>query len=843
MNKRKRDRSRAKLRRALATSTDWVGGLGNSMVTDPIVFGQRDSADHVFRRAATLTPNSLDSGARRVRSVLTTEDPAGVYDFRRGQVVLEVLLVSGAQYESQTPLIRDHRQYDSLAVCGSVTDTTAERDELLGWLSFGRDLDEESEAIWRRVDQGHLRRVSIGYTYGDGDYVTIPAGRSQKVGSRNFTAPAERDLRVVTRWWLREVSLVVVPADPRAQMRDAQAADPSRGTVPDGGQTLDLPTAPTSITRDSGEDESAMKKYLRFLHKHGLATSVTNETEALRWASDGNLTDAQLNEFAKLCAEDNISFVVAQAKTKSESPTPAPGTSAGGGGNPGGAGPVSGSEPGEGSGTRSHQPQTGNPGPGGNATNPGPGPDPVQAGITAERNRVAAIRELHRAHPDVPQDVVDRLESDGSSLEHAREAFLTAMRGREPGAPAVHARGSQQITRHVLQAALLERAGIRADSEFLDSDVVRSASREENLDIGWLCNQRTDEGRDTRERNYDLAHQRGLDSIHTMQLCRAIAELETNERYYDDEQVLQRAFSNGGFTAVYGAVQHMALLASYAITEATYQRFCEVRDVSDLRKHTEAEMTGIGRLKKQGKNPGKAATLNVDDPVLSAIIASRYAGKLQVTDQMVINDFYGVIGQLPAELGKTCRHMINDLAFAQVLRTDNLDDGSPRYDAALGNSMDHAAIDEDMWDKAGTMLLAKKQGNRRINLEQGAVLAGVGKSPKVRKWMSSQTIAEADNPHRGTYDVITDTAVDLGVMDPQDDDLEIAGTPNNLYLFTGSDTRRSITVAFRRGTNRGPVVRNYMLTQGEWGIGWDVFMDMGAAFRRRLGTARIRITG
>lgn len=835
MNKRKRDRSRAQLRRALIDSAETVDRLGNSMAG---TYLQRDAADNVFRRAASLAPGSLNSESRRVRSVLTTEDPAGVYDFRRGQVVLEVLLVSGAQYESQTPLIRDHRQYDSLAVCGSVTEMSGERDELLGWLCFGRDLDEESEAIWRRVDQGHLRRVSIGYTYGEGDYVTIPAGRTQKVGSRSFTAPADRDLRVVTRWWLREVSLVVVPADPRAQMRDALLASQSRGTVPSGEQTFHLPTAPTSNTRDHGEDDSAMKKYLRFLHQHGLATSVTNETDALRWASDGNLTDAQMTEFAKLCSEEDITFVVAQARTKSAAPP-----SEGGANSeplPGDNSPAPGNTEG---GTRSNPNSPNGTAPAGGNTNPGTGPDQVQAGITRERNRVAAIRELHRSHPDVPQTVVDRLETDGSTLEQAREAFLTAMRNHEPGAPAVHTRGTGQITRHVLQAALLERAGIRPDSEFLDSDLVRSASREENLDIGWLCNQRTDEGRDTRERNYDLAHQRGLDSIHTLQLCRAIAELETNERYYDDEQVLRRAFSNGGFTAVYGAVQHMALLASYAITEATYQRFCEVRDVSDLRKHTEAEMTGIGRLKKQGKNPGKAATLNVDDPVLSAILASRYAGKLQVTDQMVINDFYGVIGQLPGELGKTCRQMINDLAFAQVLRTDNLDDGSPRYDAALGNSMDHAAIDEDMWDKAGTLLLAKKQGNRRINLEQGAVLAGVGKSPKVRKWMNSQTINDADNPHRGTYDVITDTAVDLGVMDPQDDDLDVAGTPNNLYLFTGSDTRRSITVAFRRGTNRGPVVRNYMLTQGEWGIGWDVFMDMGAAFRRRLGTARVRITG
>ncbi len=54
-----------------------------------------------------------------------------------------------------------------------------------------------SKASGAASSKGHLRRVSIGYDYTRDDYVTIPAGETASVGGRSFTAPKDRDLRVV----------------------------------------------------------------------------------------------------------------------------------------------------------------------------------------------------------------------------------------------------------------------------------------------------------------------------------------------------------------------------------------------------------------------------------------------------------------------------------------------------------------------------------------------------------------------------------------------------------------------------------------------------------------------
>ena len=45
-----------------------------------------------------------------------------------------------------------------------------------------------------------------------------------------------------------------------------------------------------------------------------------------------------------------------------------------------------------------------------------------------------------------------------------------------------------------------------------------------------------------------------------------------------------------------------------------------------------------------------------------------------------------------------------------------------------------------------------------------------------------------------------------------------------------------------QGTPATYITRSGMLNQGEWGMYWDVYMDVGAALRRRICTVRITIS-
>jgi hypothetical protein len=799
-----------------------------------LVRSMRNDPAPVFSREASLVANSLDSDKRRIRWVLTTEDPAMVYDYNTGRVVLEVLLMSGANYESQTPLLRDHSQYSVTSILGSVTEHAVERDELLGWLNFGRELDDTAEAIWRRVEQGHLRRGSVGYNYSRNDYVTVAAGETMSINGRQFTAPKDRDLRVVKKWNLREFSMVVIPADARAQ---AKQQDP-RGTAqqPATNSTTESPEASANGSPNSRSTEDEMKKFLKFLHAAGLQASITNTEAALDWARSGNLSADQITELAAACKEDGVEFDPASATAKRSASTNT----------------RSGTEQTNATEASANGSQT-------RQSSDAPIADPLaieraaQAAITAERARIASIRELHTAHPDVPAATVTRAESEGWDLARTQSEFLTALRSsRQPGVPAIHSRGRHQIDLRTIQAALLSRrdlgiaGGITPDHSVFRNDVINTVTRRRELQADWMAGiPERGERRDNFEMAFDRVDQLGLRNLSFMRAAELILELETGERHFDESEILERAFTSAAFQAVFGAVIHMQLLASYAATPATYTEFCEVLEVGDFREHRDADMGQVGRLKKQSsKTPnGQAALLNVDDPALVSIMAERYAGILKVTDQTIIQDSFGVVGMLPAELGATCQQMPSDLAFAQVLNTANLADGAARYNVTEGNTMSVVQFDEAALTQLGVRLKAKQVGNRRIVVEGSSLVAGVTQAPNCRKQMTSQYgVNEQDNPHRGTYRVVEDSAVDLGVLNPADNDAVIAGTPNSIYAFAGG-TKRSVAVAFRRGTNRGPITRSGMLTEGQWGMYWDVYMDVGAAFRRRIGTVRVVVTG
>jgi hypothetical protein len=349
------------------------------------------------------------------------------------------------------------------------------------------------------------------------------------------------------------------------------------------------------------------------------------------------------------------------------------------------------------------------------------------------------------------------------------------------------------------------------------------------------------------EQAFDIAGQQGLRGASLMRMAELCVGLSDSRRYYSDDEIMERAFSSGDFAAVFGAVIHMQLLASYARSAAVFREFCEVREVGDFRKHNTADMAHVSRLKKMGKNGGNAALLNTEDQFLTELLIERFAGHLVVDDQTLINDTFGVSDMLPSEIGEMCNSMVDDMAMSEVLATGNLADGRARYNNTDGNQFSIAAIGEAALTTLNSKMKAQKIGNRRIDVRNSVVVAGTLHAPTLRRWATSEFVADnMRNPHQNSFRVAEDTAIDLGVNDPRADDVAIAGTPASVYGFA-TGTKRSIVVAFRRGTGQGPVTRPPVSldssTIDRWGLAWKVYMDMGAAFQRRIGTVKMTITG
>lgn len=112
-------------------------------------------------------PLTLDESARSVEVVASTQAPVTVFDFEEWQPIREVLLMSGCQIpeSGRVPLLDCHSREHAGDIVGSFDHIRVEDGpqgpQLVGRAVFSATPD--GEAPFRKVVEGHLTDVSVGY--------------------------------------------------------------------------------------------------------------------------------------------------------------------------------------------------------------------------------------------------------------------------------------------------------------------------------------------------------------------------------------------------------------------------------------------------------------------------------------------------------------------------------------------------------------------------------------------------------------------------------------------------------------------------------------------------------
>jgi len=158
-------------------------------------------------------PKTIDEEARSVEATGATEQPVMIYDYERGEVVPEVLLMSGCKLPKsrQIPLLDTHSRHSTGDVIGSYRDMRIDGEELVG-RSFYSAVPE-AESAWTKTREGHLTDYSIGYRVHKS--IFIPAGEVRTIDGREWKGP----LRLGTSWTPKELSACPIGADDRAKAR------------------------------------------------------------------------------------------------------------------------------------------------------------------------------------------------------------------------------------------------------------------------------------------------------------------------------------------------------------------------------------------------------------------------------------------------------------------------------------------------------------------------------------------------------------------------------------------------------------------------------------------------
>lgn len=826
------------------------------------------SAPRYSTRRGDLERRNLTSREMRVRSksydgvnrsfvaVSSTETPAEVFDWERFEYVQEILVADGGEFPERCPLLDSHNRYRSVDVIGSAIEPKRVGE---GWEQRGVFVegDPEVDRIAVRVRDGHITDVSIGYEVLD--FVDIPAGQTQEINGRSYTA-VERTLRITTKWRVRELSITPIGADEKAKIRHQN----QQGRA----------SAPARIQR-SRTMNPRLQKYLRSL---GLAVNATDD-EA-RSFHDGlsglertiaNMLDHAVTDSAARTAADQMIRAAGFDPADPTKPLGAKRSKA-----KRGKKRRSEEEEDEERAEENEEDEEREFGEDEDEEREEDDDDaeerssrrrgnsrsrrrePVRT-AEWERERTRTLREM--AGDVVPAATLQRAIDEGWTTGRAGPVFLQAIRdgrgdplGADVGgrAPAGHSRNSvTNFDRDALCAAMMMRGSTGATRRGRIADPVRQRYVFDDLtgDMRFEDASKDDAWCRAVDRGYQL---RGLPMV---EIARRMLEQGGVRVDPIPSQVIrgfQRATAAtiqgfaGIFTQTFGAI----MLDSFLGTPDSTAQWTIERDNPNFLQNERHRVTKGRSLTKHAKG-GEAEDYDLAD-VTEYTRIFRYSGKTAIDEIDLINDtmFDAMRGATPQEMGESGRRLRPDLVYAILMSNPNLQDGSALFNTTYGNLLGTATLNKANLQRGTTCIRTRRENNVNLDLEAAFLIVPQALWYDASELVTSASVVVAGDANivRPTANalvgdaltVVADSRLDNGVTDPNSG-TAIAGDVDDYYVAS-TPSRHTIEVTYLRGKARVPELRSGMLDRGQWGIWFDVKHDLGAKALGRAGLCKLSPT-
>lgn len=686
-------------------------------------------------RAVPMRPDTIDEDHRSVEAVLSTENPATVFDWAQYRLIDEVLIARGAELPERRPMLETHQRWSLDNVLGSVREMRVENQEdesrVVGRLFFTTG-DTRVDRAWNKVSQGHVTDVSVGYRAVE--YTDIKPNTTKRVGGRNYTA-RDRTLRITTKWKLREASLVPIGADEAANIREEYGG---------GG--------PKTEKRDMPSNE--------------VIEQLTNQADA----------DAQR--------------ATGHAAPPAQTPEPTNQVPD--------AGRTS---------------QDANPNGTGHATPPvAPGVDAVRReAAAAERERIRQVTEL--AGSDVPGELVTRAINEGLGVDAASKLFLEAIRAARPEAvnraPAIITHDGNP-TRDVLAAGLMIRCG--HDEIPPDASDSERRRREQFLERG------------DRYRNACL--------MDIVDLC-VRADNGPHRLDVSDDEFMRAATTSMTLAYVFTQSIEASVMQGYSQRPDTTRLWTRDISAANFKQHTQFRLEEGGRLTRHPRG-GTADDAHFSDTGETFRI-DRFSQKVVVDDQDVIDDNFDALTGIPRKLGMAAARLRPDLAYSLLLANPDMSDSVALFHASHGNLNASSAFSFATLTAGRTAMYKQTENGVILQIDPRFILVPPELEVDALQLIRSVEVRDTTSDTRyGVYNpvqamrlnVIPEARLSLGVTDPN---TEVVYSGSATTWFLVGDGADGIAIAYLRGNNGRPTLRNYALSNGQFGRAWDIKLDIGAA--------------
>jgi hypothetical protein len=314
--------------------------------------------------------------------------------------------------------------------------------------------------------------------------------------------------------------------------------------------------------------------------------------------------------------------------------------------------------------------------------------------------------------------------------------------------------------------------------------------------------------------------------------------------------MIRAAFSGGTLDKIFTDSINAHLQSAYDEAEDSTQGWTQETDVNDFKVNTDIRLTKGGGLSKLPRG-GKADSMSRGDEAETYQIA-RYAGEIQVDEQDMIDDSLNAMAELPGERANASARLRPDLVYAILLANpDLLTTARALFNSTDDNVDTGAALAMDKLGQGIANMMLKQENGVNLNLVATHLIVPTSLRLAAKEFIGSQQILIS---RAGTTDttvvrgadnvvwdegltLVSDARLENGVLDPSTEPKTLrSGSASTWYLACA--LARTIIVAYRRGTGRAPQVRSSVLERGQWGMHWDINMDIGAKARDFRGLYR-----
>jgi hypothetical protein len=746
-------------------------------------------------RALSLRAESANDEAMTVEAVLTTDQPVKVFDIQRFEEIDEVLRSDGGSYGNKTPLLDSHSRYTTDDVLGSVTDVRKSEHEHVGTVRFAKG-DEKAERTFRKVRDGHLTDLSIGYRVMDS--VVIEPGKSLDVDGVSYKAK-KLPLRIARKWETKEVSVVPIGADDRAKFRSELGEPPLL----------------------NAKERKMNPRLLAYLTSLGLADKTTDD-EAREFhvkLTGSNRAIANLLDYdeADQSARSSVDLALRNLGFDPEKPVNLLGS------------------------TDDKQDDDSND----DGTRDSVDGDSIRA---AENERIRTIiNEMPPGCEDIRDTAIEN--KDGKwTVERTMRAYLEAVRDRgvpiAGDRPAIHTRSREtDLNADTLTAMLMRRSGL---------DPIECHCRNR---YGVLLDRAPgQEAQDTLEQAAERSDR--FSTMRVIDVVRELARLDGIDVPQYDNQALfhalsQRASSTANLANVFTTTFSASLLSSYTSYPDQTQLFTsENRSLPDFNLHEHPRVELGDRMSMHARHGDAEHTTFAD--VMEQYRAHRYSKQFVVDDMDIIDDhrFNVLMTTVPRDLGRAAGQLRPDLVFSILFANAALSDTGALFNAtAVTTAGGHANLNTSSAIATATIKTALGELNTFTENGQNlsrctfpVLLTGEGATNFVARAEAESTITIATevqttagkvagnaNVLNGLFEPIADSRINTGVYDPSTNyATQRTSTATDWYLIARPADRHTIEVGYVQGTNGRPTVERFDLTGGRWGLGWKIKHDIGA---------------